>query len=176
MTKIRLATVWLDGCSGCHMSLLDTDERLLEIARKATIVYSPLVDIKEFPADVDVTLVEGAVGSEEDVEKLRHVREHTTTLVAFGDCGVNGNVAAMRNPYGAEAVLRRVYMENADAQQQVPHTDVPALLDRVRPIHEVVPVDLHLPGCPPAADLIHYVLSELCEGRTPDLTGNFRFG
>jgi NAD-reducing hydrogenase small subunit len=176
MSKIRLATVWLDGCSGCHMSLLDTDERLLEIAEKATIVYSPLVDIKEFPADVDVTLVEGAVGSEEDIEKLRQVRERTTTLVAFGDCGVNGNVAAMRNPHGAEAVLRRVYLENADVQQQIPNTNVPALLDRVRPIHEVVAVDLHLPGCPPAADLIFHVLNELCEGRTPDLTGNFRFG
>jgi NAD-reducing hydrogenase small subunit len=176
MTRIRLATVWLDGCSGCHMSLLDTDERLLEVAEKADIVYSPLVDIKEFPSDVDVTLVEGAVGSEEDLEKIRHVRACTTTLVAFGDCAVNGNVAAMRNPHGSEAVLRRVYLENADENRQIPGTGVPALLDRVRPIHEVVPVDIHLPGCPPAADLIHHVLSELCEGRTPDLTGQFRFG
>jgi NAD-reducing hydrogenase small subunit len=176
MKKIRLATVWLDGCSGCHMSLLDTDERLLELVALADIVYSPLVDAKVFPDNVDVTLVEGAVGSEEDLEKLQHVRQRTATLVAFGDCAVNGNVAAMRNPYGSQAVLRRVYMENADVGQQIPGDGVPALLDRVRPIHEVVPVDIHLPGCPPSADLIHYVLSELCEGRTPDLTGQFRFG
>jgi NAD-reducing hydrogenase small subunit len=176
MTRPRLATLWLDGCSGCHMSLLDTDERLLELAAKASIVYGPLLDIKEFPTNVDITLVEGAVGSEEDVEKIRCVRGRTTTLVAFGDCAVNGNVAAMRNTHGADAVLRRVFVENADVQQQVPTDGVPALLDRVLPIHEIVPVDIHLPGCPPSADLIFYVLSELCDGRTPDLTGRSRFG
>jgi NAD-reducing hydrogenase small subunit len=176
MSKVRLATIWLDGCSGCHMSLLDTDERLLELVGKASIVYSPLVDAKEFPEDVDVTLVEGCVSSDDDMEKIRHVRSRTRILVAFGDCAVNGNVAAMRNQYSTEAVLRRVYFHNADVQQQVPTEGVPALLDRVRPVHEVVDVDFHLPGCPPSADLIFDVLNELCEGRTPDLTGRFRFG
>jgi NAD-reducing hydrogenase small subunit len=176
VNRIRLATIWLDGCSGCHMSLLDTDERLLELVGKADIVYSPLIDAKEFPDDVDVTLVEGAVSSEEDLEKIRHVRRCTRTLVAFGDCGVNGNVPAMRNQHGAAAVLQRVYFENADVQPQVPCAGVPALLERSTPIHEVVPVDFHLPGCPPSADLIFHVLNELCDGRTPDLTGRFRFG
>ena len=176
MSAVRLATVWLDGCSGCHMSLLDTDERLLELARKADIVYSPLVDIKEFPDDVDVTLVEGAVSSAEDLEKVRRIRGRTRLLVAFGDCGIHGNVPAMRNAHGPDAVLRRVYLENADAQAQVPTDGVPALLDRVRPIQEVVPVDVHLPGCPPPADLIFDALSDLVDGRTPDLTGRFRFG
>jgi NAD-reducing hydrogenase small subunit len=176
MSRPRIATTWLDGCSGCHMSLLDTDERLLDIIARADIVYSPLVDTKEFPDFVDVTLVEGAVGSEEDLEKIRHIRQHTRILVAFGDCAVNGNVAAMRNQHGSAAVLRRVYIENADVQQQVPSGAVPALLERVRPVHEVVPVDLHLPGCPPSADLIHHVLVELCEGRMPELAGRFRFG
>jgi NAD-reducing hydrogenase small subunit len=176
MSKVRLATIWLDGCSGCHMSLLDTDERLLELAGKASIVYSPLVDAKEFPEDVDVTLVEGCVSSDEDLEKIRHVRSRTRILIAFGDCAVNGNVAAMRNQHGTGAVLHRVYIENADVQQQVPGEGIPALLERVRPVHEVVHVDLHLPGCPPSADLIFDVLNELCEGRTPDLTGRFRYG
>jgi NAD-reducing hydrogenase small subunit len=176
MTRVRLATVWLDGCSGCHMSLLDTDERLLELVAKADIVYSPIVDAKEFPHDVDVTLVEGSVSSDDDLEKIRHVRQHTRILIAFGDCGVNGNVPAMRNQHGPETVIERVYFENADVQQQRPGPAVPALLERVRPLHEVVHVDLHLPGCPPSADLIFYVLNELCEGRTPDLTARFRFG
>jgi NAD-reducing hydrogenase small subunit len=120
MNRVRLATVWLDGCSGCHMSLLDTDERLLELVAKADIVYSPIVDAKEFPHDVDVTLVEGSVSSDDDLEKIRHVRQHTRILIAFGDCGVNGNVPAMRNQHGPEPVIERVYFENADVQQQRP--------------------------------------------------------
>lgn len=176
MSGIRLATTWLDGCSGCHMSLLDTDERLLEVLAKATIVYSPLVDAKEFPHDVDVTLVEGAISSDEDLEKIHLVRKRTRVLVAFGDCGISGNIPAMRNPHGVPAILRRAYLENADVQQQIPGLSLPTLLPRVRPINEEVPVDYYLPGCPPPADLILHVLRELCEGRTPDLTGRCRFG
>lgn len=176
MSRIRLATVWLDGCSGCHMSLLDTDERLLQLLEKATIVYSPLVDIKEFPEHVDVTLVEGCVSSDEDLEKIHHVRRHTRILAAFGDCALSGNVPAMRNAHGPAAVLRRAYFDTATLQAQAPADGLPALLTKVQPIREVVPVDVHLPGCPPSPDLIFHVLSELCEGRTPDLTGRFRFG
>lgn len=176
MSKVRLATTWLDGCSGCHMSLLDTDERLLELLEKATVVYSPLVDAKEFPENVDVTLVEGAISSDEDLEKIHLIRKRTRILVAFGDCAISGNVPAMRNPHGPDAVLRRAYLENADAQAQIPGTELPVLLQRVRPINEEVDVDYVLPGCPPSADLIFHVLRELCEGRVPELAGRFRFG
>src|SRR5947209_18917120 len=91
-SKPRLATVWLDGCSGCHMSFLDLDERLLEVAAKADLVYSPLVDTKDYPEWVDICLVEGAVSSEDDLRKIRWLREHTGTLIAFGDCSVTANV------------------------------------------------------------------------------------
>ena len=74
MTRPRLATIWLDGCSGCHMSFLDLDERLVEIAERAELVYSPLIDVKEYPEGVDVCLVEGAVASEADLLKIRRVR------------------------------------------------------------------------------------------------------
>jgi NAD-reducing hydrogenase small subunit len=96
MSKIKFATVWLDGCSGCHMSFLDLDERLIELAEKVDVVYSPLVDAKEFPPGVDVTLVEGSVSSTSDLEKIRRVRERTRILVSLGDCAVTGNVPAMR--------------------------------------------------------------------------------
>src|SRR3990170_2906062 len=86
--KPRVATVWLDGCSGCHMSLLDMDERILDIFGRSDLVYSPLVDVKDYPEDVDVCLVEGAVSSEEDLHKARLIRERTRTIVAFGDCAV----------------------------------------------------------------------------------------
>ena len=100
MTKPRVATVWLDGCSGCHMSLIDLDERLLDIFDRADLVYGPLVDFKEFPENVDVCLVEGAVSSEDDLHKIKLVRERTKTIIAFGDCAVTSNVPGMRNPIG----------------------------------------------------------------------------
>jgi NAD-reducing hydrogenase small subunit len=170
-----LATVWLDGCSGCHMSLLDMDERLIELSSQFTLVYSPLVDRKTFPDRVDVTLVEGAVASEDDLKKIRKIREHTRVLVSLGDCALTGNVSAMRNTCGPQPVYLRVYQENV-LQPQVPTVGVPALLDRVRPVHEVVPVDVYVPGCPPSADTIYQVLSELLAGHVPSLGGVAHFG
>jgi len=171
--KIRLATVWLDGCSGCHMSLLDTDERLVDLASRVDVVWGPLVDAKEFPEDVDVTLVEGAISSEEDLHRLRLVRSRSKLLVSLGDCAVTGNVPAMRNKFGADAVLRRAYLENASLDPQIPREVVPTLLPNVRPVHEVASVDVFVPGCPPSADLILWVLSELLEGRVPNPAAKF---
>ena len=176
MSEIKtLATVWLDGCSGCHMSLLDMDERLIELSSQFTLVYSPLVDRKTFPDRVDVTLVEGAVASEDDLKKIRKIREHTRVLVSLGDCALTGNVSAMRNMCGVQPVMLRVYEQNV-LQPQVPTVGVPALLDRVRPVHEVVPVDVFVPGCPPSADTIYQVLSELLAGKVPTLEGVAHFG
>ena len=175
MTKPTLATVWLDGCSGCHMSFLDMDERLLEIAEVADIVYSPLIDVKEFPTGVDVCLVEGAVSSEDDLHKIKLVRERTRTLVSLGDCAVTANVPGMRNPIGVKPLLDRAYVENVTLRPGVPIAVVPPLLPMARPVHRVVTVDVFLPGCPPSADLIYHALVDLLEGRVPDTTGA-RFG
>jgi NAD-reducing hydrogenase small subunit len=171
--KIRLATVWLDGCSGCHMSLLDTDERLIDLARRVTVVWGPLVDHKEFPEDVDVTLVEGAISSEEDLHRIRVVRARTKILVSLGDCAVTGNVPAMRNKFGADAILRRAYLENATVEPQLPREVVPPLRSIVRPVHEAVPVDVFVPGCPPPAELIFSVLTDLLEGKAPSPEARF---
>ena len=176
MNKVRLATVWLDGCSGCHMSFLDIDEALISLAEKVDLVYSPLVDEKNFPEQVDIALVEGAVSSEGDLHKIQIVREHSKTLVSLGDCAVSANVPAMRNPFGVEAICDRAYRENATLDAGVPHQDVPKLLERARPVHEVVPVDVFVPGCPPAAAVILFVLTELLEGRQPELSSRTRFG
>src|SRR6266700_1388565 len=142
MSKLKLATVWLDGCSGCHMSFLDMDERLIELAELVDVVYSPIVDTKEFPDEVDIALVEGAVASVDDEKKIKKIRAHSKMLIAMGDCAVAGNVPSMRNPIGPEAILNRAYFENATLQQQSPCVVVPNMLKVVRPIHELVKVDV----------------------------------
>jgi NAD-reducing hydrogenase small subunit len=176
MSKPTLATVWLDGCSGCHMSLLDMDERLVELGQQFELVYSPLVDNKQFPAHVDITLIEGSVSTDEDEHKLHHVRAHTRVLVSLGDCAVTGNVPIMRNSIPVNALMDSIYKENATIQPQVPTERLPSLLQRVRPLHEVVKVDLFVPGCPPSADTIYTVISDLLAGRTPDVAALTRFG
>jgi len=175
-TKKRMATVWLDGCSGCHMSFLDMDERLLTVAGLADLVYSPLVDTKEFPEDVDITLVEGAVSSEEDLHKIKIVRERTRTLVSLGDCAVTANVPGMRNPFGTKPVYDRAYRENVTFDPGIPDQVVPALLPTSRPVHEFVHVDVFVPGCPPSADTIFYVVSELLAGKEVNISEKTRFG
>ncbi|HVT88332.1 MAG TPA: hypothetical protein VHD56_05735 [Tepidisphaeraceae bacterium] len=176
MSKAKIATVWLDGCSGCHMSFLDLDQRLLEVFDKADLVYSPLVDVKEFPDMVDVTIVEGAVSTNEEEHKIKKIRAHTKILVVLGDCAVTGNVPSMRNPFGTAAIFERAYHENSDVQQQNPSSYLPVLAEHSRPVHEVVKVDVFVPGCPPPADAIYFVVSELLAGRIPDAGALTRFG
>lgn len=174
--KPRLATVWLGGCSGCHMSFLDMDERLAELATRVQLMASPLTDYKDFP-EADITLVEGAVANADHLREIWTIRERSKILVSFGDCAVTGNVTAMRNAFGVEDVLNRCYLENSSVVVGLPGGNhvVPALLDRVRPVHEVVEVDYFLQGCPPAADEIYELLMDLINGRRPRAEGR-RFG
>jgi NAD-reducing hydrogenase small subunit len=174
--KPKLATVWLDGCSGCHMSFLDMDERLLELADRVELVYGCLVDAKEFPEGVDITLVEGAVSSEDDLRKIRLVRERTRTLVSLGDCAVTSNVPGMRNPFGPRPALDRAYLENATLHEQVPSEGVPALLAESLPVHAWVPVDVFLTGCPPSADRIFEMIVGLLNGEVVEAARVSRFG
>src|SRR5512132_1126712 len=119
MKKVRLATVWLDGCAGCHMSLLDMDEAILNVALRAEVVYGPLVDAQEFPKFVDVTLVEGGISSQEDLEKIRTIRQRSRLVVSLGDCAVAGNIAAMRNQTPTRKLLDRVYVEGAQCNRVI---------------------------------------------------------
>lgn len=182
MDRLRVATVWFGGCSGCHMSFLDLDEFLIELAGQIELVYSPVVDVKEYPDNVDVCLIEGAICNEDNLELLRRIRARTKVLVSFGDCAVTANVPAIRNQLGlgnAESVLQRAYIENAQHNPVLPKADgiVPPLLERVLPVHEVVQVDYFLPGCPPAAAHIRAFLTQVLEGETPRLTGlQIKFG
>ena len=175
----RVATVWLGGCSGCHMSFLDMDERLLDLAGVMDLVYSPLVDVKEFPEHVDVVLVEGAIANDEHLRQIQIIRDRSAVLVAFGDCAVTGNVTALRNPLGGSLpVLNRAYVDPPVVSPALPAEPggLPVLLDRVLTLRACVRVDYYLPGCPPPADVIYELLSALVAGRTVDLHDRARLG
>jgi len=177
-SKPRFATAWLAGCSGCHMSFLDLDERLVDLAGLVEICYSPIIDAKEFPEKVDIALVEGAVANEDNLREIRLIRERTKLLVAFGDCAVTGNVTILRNLFRLEDVLDRSYRENSAVVSGMPLGGdgiVPKLLERVLRIQDVVTVDYFLPGCPPSADAIYGFLSEILNGRAPASAGR-KFG
>ncbi len=162
------------------MSFLDLDEWLFYLAEKVELVYSPFADIKEYPEGVDIVLVEGAIANEDNLELIRQVRDRSKILISFGDCAVTGNVTALRNPLGdTESVLQRCYLEAADIQNQIPNEPgiVPTLLDQVLPVHNLVDVDVYLPGCPPNANCIRTALEMLLMEEVPNLTGELiRFG
>ena len=176
MDKLKIATCWLDGCSGCHMSLLDIDEAIIAVLRRADIVYGPLVDAQEWPEGVDVAVIEGAVSSHDDLKLVQTARARSKVLVALGDCAVTGNVPSMRNGIPTRKLLERIYVEGADERPGVPTDSVPALLKQAEPLRSTVKVDVYVPGCPPKPNTILMVLSELLEGREPDLGSKVRFG
>jgi NAD-reducing hydrogenase small subunit len=176
--KVRVATIWLSGCSGCHMSFLDQDEALIDLAQQIQLVYSPIVDVKVFPENVDVTLVEGAVANEDQEELLKDARTKTKILISLGDCAVTGNVTGLRNSLSpsVDAVLNRAYVETADENPQLPTEDLPPLLPKALPLHEVVKVDFYIPGCPPPAGLINWVIGRLMRGLPVNMEGKSKFG
>jgi NAD-reducing hydrogenase small subunit len=161
------------------MSFLDMDERLIELADKMDLVYSPIIDIKNFPGNVDVTLVEGAVANTEHEEMAHLIRRNSRIVVSFGDCAVTGNVTAMRNSLTREAVLDRSYVQLADITPQVPrdYPTIAELMKTARPLHEIITVDAFIHGCPPTADQIWYAVSQLLEGKIPALSNVYlRYG
>lgn len=175
MGRLRVATVWLGGCSGCHMSFLDMDEFLIDLAGLVDVVYSPVADVKKYPDNVDICLVEGAVANDEHLELVHDIRRKTKVVVSFGDCAVTGNVTAMRNPLGkVEPILQQIYVDAATLHGQIPFEKgiVPELLDRVMPLHEAIPVDAYIPGCPPPADRIRAMLEKIVSGEDPVLSGS----
>ena len=168
--KIRIATTSLAGCFGCHMSLLDIDERMLELSEVVEFNRSPLTDIKKC-TDCDIGLIEGGVCNAENVHVLREFRSNCKILVAVGACALNGGLPAMRNSIPLEECLQEAYLNGFGVENpQVPNDpELPLLLNKVHPIHEVVKVDYFLPGCPPSADVFWKFLTDLIAGQEPSL-------
>lgn len=172
MSKPKISSDWLAGCAGCHMSLLDMDERILKVAELADLRATPITDLKQPDASgVDVGVLEGGVNNSSNEEVALRMRSRCKVLVALGDCAVFGGVPALRNFCGKDEALRRAYIEaeSNDESGVIPDDPELAVMTRVRALQEVVPVDVFVPGCPPDADVIFYVLSELAQGRMPEL-------
>lgn len=175
MAKPKISSDWMAGCSGCHMSLLDIDERIVTVAELADLRATPITDLKEpDESGVDVGILEGGVNNTSNEEVAHRMRSRCKILVAFGDCAVFGGVPAMRNFCGVEEALKRGYVttESTDSEGRIPDDPELAVMTKVRSLQEVVPVDLFVPGCPPDPDTIFYVLAELAQGRMPDLKGD----
>lgn len=164
--KLKLATTSLCGCFGCHMSFLDIDERILDLVTLVEFDRSPITDIKTV-GDCDIGILEGGVCNAENVEVLREFRKHCKILVAMGACAVNGGIPAMRNSIPLKECLEESYIDGIGvANAMIPSDpEIPMLLNKVHPVHEVVKIDYFLPGCPPTGDTIWTFLTELIEGK-----------
>ncbi|MGI6380660.1 MAG: NADP oxidoreductase [Anaerolineae bacterium] len=174
MGKVTLCSDWLDVCSGCHMSLLDIDERIIELVKHVQLLSTPVTDLKHPPEEgCDVGILTGAVSNDHQEEVARRMRERCKVLIAVGDCAVTGGICTMRNFFDVEDVLERSYVEteSTDEGQEVPRSEeIAKLYPQVKAVNQVVKVDLHIPGCPPPADALWYAITELLAGRTPVLT------
>lgn len=174
MAKPKMATTSLAGCFGCHMSLLDIDERILELVERVDFDRSPINDIKEIEGPVDVGLIEGGCANEDNVKVLQEFRERCKVLISVGDCAINGGVPALRNMVPLKECYEEAFLNGPSVfnpSGEVPtDAEIPLLLDRVYPCHEVVKIDYHLPGCPPPADTLWEALTALLDGRGPELS------
>ncbi|MEY3219591.1 MAG: hypothetical protein RIT27_948 [Pseudomonadota bacterium] len=165
--KLKVATASLAGCFGCHMSFLDIDEKLLPLSEKIEFDRTPITDIK-MVGKCDIGIIEGGVCNAENVHVLKAFRENCSILIAMGACAINGGVPALRNHYSLESCLEEAYLNGIGLENaQIPNDpEIPLLLNKVHPLHEVVTIDYFLPGCPPSAEAIWTFLNELLAGQT----------
>jgi NAD-reducing hydrogenase small subunit len=170
MAKVKVASAWLDACAGCHMSLLDIDETIVDLAGVLDLTATPVTDIKEFPP-VDVGIIEGAIGNEHDEHVARNLRAKCKILMVLGDCACFGGIVGMRNLFDTKDIMDRYYHTESTTGDRIPSSEDLPRLTKVRSINEVVKVDCYVPGCPPAAKAIHYAVSELLQGRIPVIPG-----
>jgi NAD-reducing hydrogenase small subunit len=174
MSKPVIATASLAGCFGCHMSLLDIDEKILQLVEVVEFNKSPIDDIKTFTKPVDVGLIEGGCCNSENVEVLRSFRKACKVLVSVGECAIMGGLPALRNTVPLRECLEEAYVDSptvAPEDRLIPNDEeLPIILDKVYPCHEVVKIDAFLPGCPPSAELLWEALTALVEGRPLNLT------
>ena len=174
LPKARIATASLAGCFGCHMAMLDIDERLIELMTLVDFDRSPLTDIKRFTQRCDIGIIEGGCCNEENVHVLQDFRRNCDVLVGIGQCAIMGGLPAMRNAIMhsdeplreclEEAYIKGPFTQNS--AQIIPNDPaLPLLLDKVYPCSEVVEIDYQIPGCAPEGDVIWEALTGLLSGK-----------
>ncbi len=173
MAKPKIATTSLAGCFGCHMSILDIDDRILKLIELVDFDKSPIDDIKKFTGRCAVGLVEGGCSNDDNVHVLQDFRKHCDILISLGDCATMGGLPAMRNTIPLQECLEEAYLNGPtvyNPDKKIPgDPEIPLLLDKVYPCHEVVKIDYHLPGCPPSADTIWEALTALLTNKPLEL-------
>ena len=173
MSKPVIATASLAGCFGCHMSILDIDEKILDLAELVEFNKSPVDDIKEFSKMCDVGIIEGGCCNSENVHVLKDFRKNCKILISLGECAMMGGLPALRNGIPIKECLDEAYLNGPTIEKGntiIPNDDeLPMILDKVYPCHEIVKVDYFLPGCPPRAELIWDALVSLLQGKPMDL-------
>lgn len=171
MSKPIIATASLAGCFGCHMSILDIDERILQLIELVEFNKSPIDDIKTFTKQCDIGIIEGGCCNSENVENLKEFRKHCKILISLGECAIMGGLPAMRNGIPVKECLNEAYLGGPtvglNTEKIMPNDpELPMILDKVYPLHEIVKIDYYLPGCPPRADLIWNAVLALATGDT----------
>ncbi len=168
--KPKVATACMCGCSGCHMSFLDVDEFVKDLAELVEFQSSHVImDVKEIEK-VDIGIMEGTITNDENVEVAKKMRENCDILVAWGDCACFGGIMTMRNFEKVDKILEECYLEKSDEESVVPDDElIPTLTDKAKGLDEIIDVDVYIPGCPPSADVIRYGLEKLLEGEIPKL-------
>jgi NAD-reducing hydrogenase small subunit len=174
MSKPVVATASLAGCFGCHMSILDIDDRILKLIELVEFNKSPIDDIKQFTKQCDIGIIEGGCCNSENVENLQNFRKNCKILIALGECAIMGGLPAMRNGIPVRECLEEAYLNSPtidpNDEKIIPNDDdIPMILDKVYPCHEIVKIDYYLPGCPPRADLIWNALVALVTGSEMDI-------
>jgi NAD-reducing hydrogenase small subunit len=173
MHKPKLATTSLAGCFGCHMSILDIDERILDLIELVDFDKSPIDDKKQFTGEVDIGIIEGGCCNEENIHVLHAFRNHCKILISLGDCATMGGIPAMRNTVPLKECLDEAYLNGPTVYNPsgiIPNDpEIPLLLNRVFPCHEVVKIDYFLPGCPPSAETIWQALTALLTNKPLEL-------
>ncbi|MDO5848160.1 MAG: F420-nonreducing hydrogenase [Methanobrevibacter sp.] len=172
--KVKIGTMWLGGCSGCHLSIADFHESLLDVMELADFKFSPvLMDTKydEVP-ELDILIVEGGIRNDENRELAEMLKEKANMVIAYGTCACYGGIPGLGNLWTVEELEQEAYVNSVSTVNPegiIPHEDVPHLESRVRPLDSVMDIDLMIPGCPPRSDVVAQAVLALLNGETIEL-------